>query len=209
MCAHKSSALIDLGLWSAPLFADMRSCYFYDPSIEVSPGFEVDNGGKAFFSNSKHRKVVYFRFFGDGMDDNGHGTHVTASIAGSTIQGYLKHQNFSVVYSGGCALGRYFYLSLLTLSLCAQVPGVITMEWPLEQNWHSPILAGLRLVAMVELVFRGILGRITSRTHGALEPGYLASPGAVIRQHTMVLHKVPGSNLPLGALAYDKYCMWE
>mmetsp|Transcript_31546 Transcript_31546/g.89554 ORF Transcript_31546/g.89554 Transcript_31546/m.89554 type:complete len:1752 (-) Transcript_31546:144-5399(-) len=72
---------------------DVKSCYFYDPSVEVLPGSELDSGGKMYFSSTSHRKVAYYRFFGDGVDDNGHGTHVTASVAGSTSQGSWSDNN--------------------------------------------------------------------------------------------------------------------
>eukprot|EP00191_Tetraselmis_sp_GSL018_P024176 CAMPEP_0177623490 /NCGR_PEP_ID=MMETSP0419_2-20121207/28931_1 /TAXON_ID=582737 /ORGANISM="Tetraselmis sp., Strain GSL018" /LENGTH=1602 /DNA_ID=CAMNT_0019124047 /DNA_START=163 /DNA_END=4968 /DNA_ORIENTATION=- len=64
---------------------DVRSCFFYDPDVPFVATGEKDKHGKLFFKSDRHRKIRYYRFFGDSMDGNGHGTHVATSILGNTM----------------------------------------------------------------------------------------------------------------------------
>jgi subtilisin family serine protease len=54
---------------------DTESCYFFDPENNNIPG-------------PAHRKVKGYRYWtGDMQDGNGHGTHVSGTVAGSAIGG--------------------------------------------------------------------------------------------------------------------------
>ena len=67
--------------------ADVDSCFFYDPAVKFEASGTADRDGKFSFRSDTHRKIAYYRMFGDASDGSGHGTHVAASIAGSTDQG--------------------------------------------------------------------------------------------------------------------------
>ena len=83
-------ALLQRPLWAAGLTGrgqiiglgdtglDMQSCFFSD----IAPN------GSALPPGPWHRKVVaYNAVYGDGVDGNGHGTHVAGTLAGSAQQG--------------------------------------------------------------------------------------------------------------------------
>jgi subtilisin family serine protease len=58
---------------------DMTHCHFYDPEHAV-PYDTV---------NMQHRKVIYYNKYVDGLDDSeGHGTHVSSTVAGRSYLDY-------------------------------------------------------------------------------------------------------------------------
>ena len=65
---------------------DMSHCHFYDPDVST-PFDKVD---------TSHRKVIYYNSFADKVDDSeGHGTHVSSSVAGKSMITYgdfLKYE---------------------------------------------------------------------------------------------------------------------
>jgi subtilisin family serine protease len=57
---------------------DMNSCYFFDKNVPTP--YDV--------TNYTHRKVVRYDTYVDGVDDDGHGTHVAGSAAGFSCEDY-------------------------------------------------------------------------------------------------------------------------
>jgi hypothetical protein len=57
---------------------DMNSCYFFDKNVPTP--YNV--------TNYAHRKVVRYDTYQDGVDDDGHGTHVAGSAAGFSCENY-------------------------------------------------------------------------------------------------------------------------
>ena len=111
---------------------DMSHCHFYDPDVST-PFNKID---------TSHRKVIYYNSYADKVDDwEGHGTHVSSSVAGKSMIAYgdfLKYEGnakdaklaFFGTWrcEGGGGMGRGLSPVWQCMSLCICVCVLITFS---------------------------------------------------------------------------------
>lgn len=73
---------------------DMKNCYFIDP--DETPAYVSLDQASSSTPNLNHRKVVQYITYADALDDSdGHGTHVSGSVAGRCINDYGDYVKYN------------------------------------------------------------------------------------------------------------------
>eukprot|EP01039_Chlorochromonas_danica_P002662 gene2662-2907_t len=73
---------------------DMFNCYLYDPDHNVSYSTSTDK--TKISVNTAHRKVIQYVAYADNKENaEGHGTHVSGSVAGLAYENYGDYQRFN------------------------------------------------------------------------------------------------------------------
>ena len=79
---------------------DRFHCFFYDPDVDWDANVSYQDGVQT-FSSTQHRKIRYYRAYGDMSDYNGHGTHTMGTLLGSMTGGL----NYTASSSSSSAYG--------------------------------------------------------------------------------------------------------
>lgn len=107
---------------------DRYHCNFVDPDVDFSDGLAIQDGYRT-FSSETHRKIRYYKAFGDTIDHNGHGTHTANTLVGMPYGQGLDGPNAEYV-----GMAPDAKIAFLDLSNAAQ-GDVITAPYNLASDY--------------------------------------------------------------------------
>ncbi|KAL6772119.1 hypothetical protein ACKKBG_A28990 [Auxenochlorella protothecoides x Auxenochlorella symbiontica] len=106
---------------------DRFHCFFYDPSVDWDAQVTTQ-GGVQVFESETHRKIRYYRAFGDFADANGHGTHVMGTLLGSTT-GASVSRSTDAAYIGMAPDAKLAFIDLAEGSQSIYTPADIQNQY--------------------------------------------------------------------------------
>jgi len=118
----------DVVIGSGDSGIDRYHCNFVDPDVDFSDGVAIHDGYRT-FSSEKHRKIRYYKAFGDTIDHNGHGTHTANTLVGKPYGQDLDGPNAEYV-----GMAPDSKIAFLDLSNAAQ-GDVITAPYDLARDY--------------------------------------------------------------------------